>query len=233
MPIHSGKTCLVSLLVRKMKYQGDPLAFALLSYRSRYDDPPLRVLHSFIIQLATDNEILQPMVSLAYRDNSRQLSSSMDYVTNLLKEMLEMLPTTYFVVDGLDEILEAERRLVLETMLKLHDEHGNLNLLISGRPVQDVLKILSSNVKPIRVEDGNGQDIQAYVKQRSDRWLSSLDICPEDKVDIGSLMGSIGKSAKGSFVTPPRFLTRKSRIPNTERHVLICKTGLRQSGASK
>ncbi|EUC39484.1 hypothetical protein COCMIDRAFT_10428 [Bipolaris oryzae ATCC 44560] len=196
----AGKTFLVSLFVRRMKSQGDPLAFAFLSYRARNDDPPLQVFHTFMIQLAIDNKILQPMVTLAYRNNSRQLSSSVEFATNLIKQMLEMLPTTYFVVDGLDDILEVERRFLLEIMLQLHEEHENLKLLISGRPDHDIVRMLSPKVTPIRVEDGNGQEIQAYVQQRSDRWLSSLTITPEDRADISTLMGSIGKSAKAIYI---------------------------------
>ncbi|RHZ66042.1 hypothetical protein CDV55_107640 [Aspergillus turcosus] len=111
-----------------------------------------------------------------------------------------MLLTMYFVLDGLDEVLEAERRLLLETVLKLQEEHKNLKLLISSRLEHDIVRILSPNIKPICVEDGNGQDIQRYVQQRLDMWLSGLPIDPEDRADIEVLLGSIEKSAKGMFL---------------------------------
>lgn len=152
-----------------------------------------------MIQLAIDNKTLQPMVNQAYRDNSRELLNSKGFATNIIKQMIEMLPTTYFIVDGLDEIVEVERTLLLETMLKLHEKHGNLKLLISSRPERDTVMTLTPKVEPIRVEDRNGQDIQAYVKKRADSWLSRLTLEPRDRADIERQMASIEKFAKGKF----------------------------------
>ncbi|KAF2138225.1 uncharacterized protein K452DRAFT_90147 [Aplosporella prunicola CBS 121167] len=196
----AGKTFLTSLITRRIKERKDPLAFAFLSYQARDEASTLKVLHSFIFQLAIEDQSLQPLVCFAHKNSPRELSSSVDFAQGLLKDLLKNLPATYIVIDGLDEILEVERIFLLDILLGLHIEHDNLNLLFSSRAEHDISRLLEPKAQPTRVQDRNSQDIQVYVEKRRDGWLRRLDIDLEIANEVRLLMENIGERAKGMFM---------------------------------
>lgn len=181
------------------------MAFAFLSYQSRNEISTLKVLHSFIFQIATDIDQLQPMVCFAHGSKARQLSSSVEFSKVLLGDMLKTLPATYITLDGLDEIPVLHCIELVNVMLELHDTHDNLHVLFSSRAENDITRRLDCKVQPVHVHHRNSQDIQAYVEKRSMDWLSGLEVDPDDAKDIRTLMENIGKQSKGTEITHHEF----------------------------
>jgi len=184
--------------VRQLKSENAHVCFALLSYRSCQTTPILRLLHSFIFQIASDNKNLRPVLSQAFEANQRQIASCVDTARDLFKSLLDDLPV-HIVVDGLDEITVAERSSILKNLLQLYHECPNLRLLVSSRGEYDILKLLNPYVQIIRVHDENGRDIQEYVRRRTDEWLSRLDLDEDDMHDLKVLLGPIAKRSKGEY----------------------------------
>jgi hypothetical protein len=132
----------------------------------------------------------------AFETNFRQISSSVDYARDLLKNLIEEQPA-HFIVDGLDEISEVDRSSLLKSLLQLRKDSVNFKLLISSRGEQDITRLLKPDVQIIRVHFGNGRDIQSYVNKRTDEWLSRLQLDEEMTLEIRNLVKPIGRNSKG------------------------------------
>ena len=177
------------------------MAFAFLSYRFREDLTTLKVLHSLVIQLVLGQKRLQPILITAYDKNYRQLNSSVDFAKGLLRLVLDGLPMTFILLDGLDEMLETEGVLLLRVMLELVNDHDNLKVLFSSRPEDDISRFLARKVSPIQVHDGNAADIEAYVDTRASSWLLDLPVSAAVASEIRVLMRKVALHAEGTLYT--------------------------------
>lgn len=137
------------------------------------------------------------MLSYNYENNYRKLTSSPAFVSDLLQDILIDSPTTYFVVDGLDEVADAERLMLLASLMDLQRQSPKLKLLISSRAEYDIGVHLRSQCKMFLVHQRNSQDIADYVETRTDVWLSGLDLNSELSCDIRRLTEDIAPKSKG------------------------------------
>ena len=121
-----------------------------------------------------DNKALRPVLLHTYENNYRKLTSSSEFVEDLLETLLKESPTTYFVVDGVDEVAEIERPFLLKSLMNLQKSQ-NLKLLISSRAEYDITLHLRSQCERLLVHESNSQDITDYVNHRINDWLSKVD----------------------------------------------------------
>ena len=143
-----------------------------------------------------NNKALRPVLLHAYENNYRKLTSSPAFVEDLLENILKESSTTYFVVDGVDEVAETERSFLLNSLTNLQKSQ-NLKLLISSRAEYDIRLYLGSQYERLQVHENNSQDIANYVDHRTNIWLSRLDQDVEFISDIRHLMKKIGPRSKG------------------------------------
>ncbi|KAL8788589.1 MAG: hypothetical protein Q9195_007233 [Heterodermia aff. obscurata] len=160
----------------------------------------LTTLHSFLFQLIIDNKTLRPVLSHNYENNYRKLTSSPDFVRDLLKDILIVSPATYIVVDGLDEITELERPTLLASLIYLQKQCPTLRLLISSRAEYDISRDLGSQCETFHVHESNTQDILDYVETRIDAWLCGLNLDPDFVSQIRRLTKDIAFKSKGMFL---------------------------------
>ncbi|KAI5458921.1 hypothetical protein BGZ63DRAFT_361273 [Mariannaea sp. PMI_226] len=182
----AGKTYLSSIVVRQILKRQDPLAFAFLNYRK--NTSTLGVLQSFAFQIVLHNRDLQSMLVSAYDKDFRKLNSSVEYVKDVLKDLLVSFSATYFILDGLDEMASSERLILVRVLLELQDESKSLKMLIASRAEHDITRLLSARVEPIRVHEANHHDIQAYVHERCLMWISELGLEPEIENELTQLI---------------------------------------------
>ena len=153
-------------------------------------------LHSFLFQLIMNNKALRPVLLHAYENDPRKLTSSPAFVEDLLENILKVSPTTYFIVDGVDEVAETERSFLFNSLNNLQKSQ-NLKLLISSRAEYDIRLYLGSQYERLQVHESNSQDIAEYVDHRTNDWLSGFDQDLEFISDIRHLMKKIGPRSKG------------------------------------
>ena len=147
-----------------------------------------------------NNKVLRPVLLHAYENDYRKLTSSPDFVENLLKDILKTSPTTYFVIDGVDEVPEIERSSLLESLMKLQ-ESRNAKLLISSRAEYDIMTCLRSQGDRLEVHESNSQDIADYVDHRTNSWLSGLDLDIESAREVRRLTKKIAPKSDGGLYT--------------------------------
>ena len=175
------------------------VAFAFLTHRSAQENITQVVLHSFLFQLITDNKALRPVLAYHHENNYRKLVGSHTFVRDLIRDILTNLSTTYFVVDGLDEIVETERLILLSSLQTLQEDSPNLKLLISSRVEYDINASLKSRCHKLCVHRCNSRDISDYVFHRTETWLGRLSLAPELIFDIKHCTEEIAPKSEGMY----------------------------------
>jgi len=197
----AGKTFLSSTVIENIAARGDPLVFAFLNYQSRETTSTLQILHSFIWQMALDNKGLQAPLISAQQDNNRRFNSDLGFVKDIFGHFLDSLPTVYIIIDGLDEVMQVERRQLLGIMLELLREKSNVKILIASRPEADISGLLSKEAQTLRIHDCNADDVEAYVDGRVTSLVSGADIHDSGlEQEISELMKKISVKAHGKYV---------------------------------
>jgi hypothetical protein len=147
-----------------------------------------------------DNQSLQPIMHEAYSSNYRQIMSSFEFITELFANLVKASGTIFIVIDGVDEMAEIQRGILLKALTGQLKVCGNLKLLISSRRERDIELALGNDVLSARVDHKNMGDIEAYVKKQTEAWLPELRsygaddlMCSEAKL----LLGSISSKANG------------------------------------
>lgn len=197
-----------------------PVAFAFLSHQSDHENYTLTILHSFLFQLIIDNKALRPVLSLTYENNYRKLTSSSEFVEDLLETLLRESPTTYFVVDGVDEVADVERSFLLKSLMRLQKSQ-KLKLLISSRAEYDITLFLKSQCERIKVHESNAQDISDYVDHRTNDWLSGLEAGLEFISELRCLTKNIALKSKGRLYSI-RVLSMFTTDLQSQRNVPVC-----------
>ena len=179
--------------------------FAFLDYQSRESISPLQLLQSFIWQLTGDHHELEAPLILAYKQQSRRLHSDLGFVKDLFTQFLDLKPTTFIVIDGLDEILQIDRLQFLRTMTEILQTNSNVKVLISSRPEDDNSTIILKDARPIRVHDCNKFDIEAYFHSQASSMVSDARIAESGLAqEISTLMKAIAAKSEGNYTSLPR-----------------------------
>ena len=134
----------------------------------------------------------------AYYKNYRQLRSSLDFCKKLFCDLLNSMGVIHMVIDGIDEIPEAQRRGVLSTLLELTSGCANLKLLISSRAEADINKLLRTKAQILTVGAKNTQDISTYVDNMLAQWIDTIHITPTESSQVKALVQQVATKSKGS-----------------------------------
>lgn len=151
--------------------------------------------------MALDHDDLKTSLILAYKQRYRRLYSDVGFVKDLFSQYLDSMPTTFIVVDGLDEILQIDRLQFLRTMTEIFQAKINVKVLTSSRPEDGISKAILKNAQPIWVHDCNRFDIEAYVKTQASCIVSDARTAESGLVqEISTLMGAIAAKSEGNYI---------------------------------
>jgi hypothetical protein len=88
-----------------------------------------------------------------------------EIIDEIFVPLSELLPSTTYVVDGLDECEPKEIRKVLQTFQKMMSQHG-IRVFISGREALDVTNSISNSVAIVISDEDNREDICRFIEWR-------------------------------------------------------------------
>jgi hypothetical protein len=189
-----------SVVICRKRAAGYNVLFAFPKHDKPTCSSALKILHSLIFQVLLDNQPLQPIMHEAYTSNYRQIMSSLEFTTELFADLVKGAGPVFIVIDGVDEIPEFERRLLLKALTGQLKTCEDLKLLVSSRGEQDIALALGNDVLSARVDHKNITDIEAYIEKQTGAWLPELrsygadnSMCSEVKL----LLKSISSKAKG------------------------------------
>ncbi|KAI1079677.1 hypothetical protein F5B20DRAFT_160940 [Whalleya microplaca] len=191
----AGKTVLSSIVVDQTRILGRTL-FAFL----RYNAPTrtaLSVLHSFIFQLASEDENLQTIICESSRE---YMGSNIEVSLKILSDLLACAGSVFIIIDGLDEIHERERNLLLKHLMDVLGKFEELQICISSRPEVDLDTCLSYQAKTIQVNDRNAGSVHTFVKRWTQDWLQKYHVSLQATTEIRRLLADLAWKAKGMFL---------------------------------
>jgi hypothetical protein len=176
----------------------------------------LSILLSILFQLASfDPEIQHILVE----SNQRELKNNTTATKDLLKQALSLAGPVFILVDGLDEIYEDERRLLLSHLLEVVDECNETRLCVSSRKEDDIARVMRNAAETIRVDRKNAGSIQSYIRYRFDEWMKITDFLPEAKAEIHGLLSPVAANAKGK---PEKRTVLTFSLTSAPRNVSVC-----------
>jgi hypothetical protein len=173
------------------------------SYRQPDKNTCLAILRSFIYQIILQDELL---ISYVYE----QYIQSPHCITILMcKKMLHFLldsctpsgpSKTFIVIDGLDELPEAERVIflpILKQLIAKAPYKTVLRLFIASQDLPDIRKVLSSTSTLISVGDKNKNDIREYVDATTTELVEGLELDEEAPDMSARIVQSLTERAGG------------------------------------
>ena len=170
--LYTGKTFLLGTIVNHAMTIS-PTAFVFLDHDHNISShtSALTVAHSFIFQLAIQNDNLQDIVR---QSAGSQLKNTLNVAVNILKDVLYCAGRVFLIIDGMDEIDEIERSRFLGSLLELSRDCHETRILVSSR--QDV--VIS------RLLQGSAMSI--HVNQRETGSVQNTEY-PEDSIYIDNI----------------------------------------------
>ncbi|GLA01286.1 hypothetical protein AnigIFM60653_011535 [Aspergillus niger] len=187
----AGKTYLCAAAVGHARERHRVL-FALVNHAAKKTTTALGVLQSMIFQAAEENQDLQAILLEA---KERELRGNTLYVTELFKSFLKTASQTYIMIDGLDEMDERERQVLLERLEEIAKECCDLRILISCRPEGDISRRLEKKACAIKIHDRNAGSIQHYIDHRARDWISELGCSPSLETELYGLLSPLAAKA--------------------------------------
>ncbi|KAH8897761.1 hypothetical protein GQ53DRAFT_637687 [Thozetella sp. PMI_491] len=189
----SGKTYLAAAAVDKAVKQHQTL-FVFASYHDPNSTTALSITQSLIFQAAADNNTLQNIV---VEFSEGELTNDGGKALELLKALLNGSTGTYIIIDGLDEIEESERRILLQRLDDLVNASSELKVLLSSRPEDDIAKVVGKKSKSLRVDQRNMGSIQRFVNYKTQEWIAHQDFDQSTESEVSALLSPLAARSNG------------------------------------
>lgn len=132
-----------------------------------------------------------------WQSKRRDLKSNTKFATEVLSTLLKCTGPTYIVIDGLDEIAELDRQILLLGLLGILKDVDETKLLISSRQEDDIARILKDNAQIIRADNRNAGSIQTFITSRTQSWFKNSHFDAEIESEIQGLLAPLAANAKG------------------------------------
>lgn len=190
----SGKTFLAAAAINYAKKKNRTI-FVFASQTSQKSLTALSVLQSLIFQAVFKNNDLQTVL---VESDERELKGNTSYASDMLKAALESAGPTYMIIDGLDEIEESERQILLQKLELISKDCNELKILFCSRPEDDITKALGEKAKSIRVDQRNSGSIQGYINTRSKEWIGNCSFDVDTESEILRLLSPLSAHANGT-----------------------------------
>ncbi len=140
------------------------------------------MLCEVVIQLVEKNDQLAGPLLLLYDDHSeRKTHPLLEESFSLLKNTLSLVDgAAYLVVDALDEISREKRRKFMDLLLRLRTETPSLRLMITSRPLPDVVAKFD-NSPTLEIQASRG-DVDQFVTGQFQNFRAPMNDDYREKV---------------------------------------------------
>ncbi len=188
----AGKTYLTATVIDHVRERHRTL-FALVTHMNTTSLTALSVIQSLLFQAAEDDRELQLIL---VETKERELHGNTKYVAGLLKNFLLTAGAYYIIIDGLDEMEEVERGILLTNLAEVSKDCVYLRLLICSRAEDDISERLERKTS-IRVNEKNHGSIQIYIDHRTRRLLARRQFDLDTQSELFSLISPLSAKANG------------------------------------
>ncbi|OBT72674.1 hypothetical protein VF21_08561 [Pseudogymnoascus sp. 05NY08] len=220
----AGKTMIASIVIDHLyaKYQTDSsvgIAYLYCNFRRHDEQKPVSLLASLLKSLIQGRPTLpSSMKDLYERHKSKRTQPSFEEISKELQSIIASFPTTFIVIDGLDEcqVSDGGQTKFLSEILYLK-ANTRANLFVTSRFIPHIIKEFQGGASlEIRASDG---DVRRYLNGQLPRLPSfvrrNLNVQEE-------IMTEITKAVDGMFLLAQLHLESLigKRSPKTLREAL-------------
>jgi hypothetical protein len=93
----------------------------------------------------------------------------------------ELLPSTTYVVDGLDECQLQKTRKVLKVFQKILSQHGT-RVFISGRETLEVTNSIPDSIAVVISDEDNREDIRRFIEWKIEAKMREKQLTEKESV---------------------------------------------------
>jgi hypothetical protein len=134
-----------------------------------------------------------------------------EIIDEIFVPLSKLLPSTTYVVDGLDECELKEIRKVLKTFQKMISQHGT-RVFISGRESLDVTNSISNSIAVVISDEDNKEDICRFIEWRIEEKMRERQLTEKESV-LQDIKNKLNEKADRMSVQH-LLRTENSRITN-------------------
>ncbi|KAK7972207.1 Nacht domain protein [Apiospora saccharicola] len=201
----AGKTFIASSVAKALSLvAATRTAVAFLSYSDTTPATTRSVLQSFAFQVVSNDYNLQEVVCQSY---SAETNRTLEGTRTFLSTVLACAGPTYLILDGLDEMEQTERSLLLDQLIMVLDSSNETRIFISSRPEADLATKLSKKAIEVPINQKNTPGIRTFVHESMQSWFTRREFWPDDRAEIESCLKPIATKAKGMFLYARIVLT--------------------------
>lgn len=177
----AGKTFLASIVIKKLRELRRDGSVGVLMLYCSYNDPVAQSVDALISTLIKQviqehpliDQNLEDMHAGHYRKETRP---SLQELKKVLGKVLSQYDKAYIVVDGLDELLEEDRR--IELLECLRSLQGKVSIMVTSRPLSSISQLFGPHHDEIYCDGCNKEPLPTYY--HCARCLDvSFDVCQE------------------------------------------------------
>ena len=191
-----GKTYLAAAAVDKAKAAKQHQTLSVFAtYNHDNSTTALSITQSLVFQAARGNDTKKTMV---VEFSEHDLTGDGGKALELLKALVAVSEGTYIIIDGLDEIDESERRILIQRLDNLVRTSDQLKILICSRPEDDIKIALRKKSKSLRVDKRNMASIQAFVNYTTQEWMVHQDFDQSTESEVSSMLSPLAAQAEGT-----------------------------------
>lgn len=204
-----GKSVLTSSVIDDFESAADNLqsSTAIAYYYCDHADKrtldPVNIFSAIamqIIQYITEfPQEIGMMIESAYLENKR--TPDTEEICQILLLAIDKLPTVAIFIDGLDEVLEDERKMIFSNLrtILLHFKSSSIKLFVSSREDTSYLTKISS-VRTFKVQvlaSSIAEDISSYIKSSIQDLLRTNELVVKDTALKDEIFQVLVSGAKG------------------------------------
>ncbi|KAI9674067.1 MAG: hypothetical protein M1822_009562 [Bathelium mastoideum] len=173
------------------------ISYLFCSYKAQFDQSAYNLLAALLKQLLQARpDLAAPVVELYDRHSERGNKPSLNELMHALKKTCLSYPTTYIIIDALDECSNrnGERNRLIQKLRELQ-AGSNVRLLLTSRDLPEITKFF--NLDPQLEVRASDEDVRRFVAGQISRLPDCIQRSEELRNDV---QNKIIESVDGMFL---------------------------------
>lgn len=203
-----GKTILSSTVLEDVLSfakddPGKAVAYFYFDFNDREKQDSRLMVRSLVSQLSRQSIKLTLTLEILFSESEAQRQPSLSALLNAAQQLIEGLPSTYILIDALDEC--SDRKELLNILRKIHAwQLPGLHMFFISRregEIENTLGLIVNESNIISIQDENvDPDIRSYIRQRLaddknlQKWHSNVTI--QRQIEQSLVTGAHGMYGK-------------------------------------
>jgi NACHT domain len=219
--INVGKTILASRFIEECEKRDGVTSYFYCKESDPQRKESLPVLKGILAQMVAQERRLVPYFHSKKNNSGQGTLSAHELTKTLIKVACERITKQFIIIDGLDECLKDDRRVILSLLAEVVDkaeevEPGKLRILIVSQAELDISEILAKErrdrvyfaAEEFAIEKShNKSEIERFVERWASKIRQKFNLSSKETECIKDLMSEKTNGTLSSAVKPLKSST--------------------------